>query len=76
MIDEWNRDKMLETPPVYNLVVFPRRSDTANQENKETQALSPVQSWNVLLIVRSNPFVYCFFVHRKKMVVRSVNIKN
>lgn len=37
LMDEWNRDKMSEPPPVYNLMIFPGRRDTANQENKETQ---------------------------------------
>lgn len=59
-MDEWNRDKTSEPPPVYNLMIFPGRRDTANQENKETQTLSPEQDWNVLLIVRSKSLLFTF----------------
>lgn len=74
LMDERNRDKMSEPPPVYNLMIFPSRRDTANQENKETQTLSLAQGWNVLLIVRSKSLL--FFVLSEKIVFRSVNTKN
>lgn len=60
LMDEWNRDKTSEPPPVYNLMIFPGRRDTANQENKETQTLSPEQDWNVLLMVRSKSLLFTF----------------
>lgn len=50
-MDECNRDRMSEPPPVYNLMIFPGRRDTANQENKETQTLPPERAWNILLVV-------------------------
>lgn len=75
LMDEWNRDKMLEPPPVYNLMIFPGRRNTANQENKETQTLSLAQGWNVLFIVRSKSLFFAFFVPSEKTVVRSVNVK-
>lgn len=46
-----SRNKMSEPPPVYNLMIFPDRRNIANEENKESQTLSPAQGWNVLLIV-------------------------
>lgn len=61
-MDEWNRDKMSEPPPVYNLMIFPGKRDTANQENKETQTLSSEQGWNVLLVVQSKSLLFAFFV--------------
>lgn len=73
LMDEWNRDKMSEPPPVFNLMIFPGRRDTANQENKETQTLSPAPGWNVLLIVRSKSLL--FFVLSEKREVRSINTK-
>lgn len=76
LMDEWNRDKMSEPPPVYNLMIFPGRRDAANQENKETQTLSPEQDWNVLLIVRSKSSLFAFFVLSENSLVRSVYTKN
>lgn len=74
-MDEWNRAKMSEPPPVYNLMIFPGRRDAANQENKETQTLSPEQDWNVLLVVRSKSSLFAFFFSSVRIVLSDLYIQ-
>lgn len=50
LLDDWNRDKMSEPPPVYNHMIFPDWRNTANEKNNETQTLSLAQGWNSPLI--------------------------
>lgn len=67
--DEWNRDKMSEPPPVYNLMVFPGRRNTAKQENKETQTLSPEQGGMCCSYYDPNPCFFPFFLLSDKTAV-------
>lgn len=73
-MDEWNRDKMSEPPPVYNLMIFPVRRDTANHKNTKTHRLFPLQRAGMYcsLCDDSKP---CLFVFNEKIVVRSVHTK-